>query len=178
MTTGKRFLLHGPLSSRTEPLDRANAASRISAYVYGNILVLAALVPVHVDDNELGIAIVLGTALSTFVAHAFAEAIGETVREGTRLAREVRLSEVRDSVPVLTSAVLPCLILGCGALGWLEPVTAQRGAEIAVLLRLGGIVFVIGHLHGERPTRTTVVGALFVTAVATAVVIVKIILTH
>lgn len=96
-------LLHGPLFSRATPLDRNNAASRISAYVYGNVLVLAVLIPIVPGPNYVGIAIVLGTALSTFVAHAFAESVGHSVRERSRLTTAERRAEVRDSVPILTS---------------------------------------------------------------------------
>ncbi|GES38501.1 hypothetical protein RAJCM14343_3766 [Rhodococcus aetherivorans] len=178
MDSDAHALLHGPLFSRRTPLDRDNAASRISAYIYGNVLVLAALVPIITGPKYVGIAIVLGTALSTFVAHAFAEAVGHTVRQGTPLTRAEKIAELRNSVPILSSAVLPCVILGLGWLGWLEPRTAQLLAEVAVLLRIGGIVFVIGRLNGERPGRTSLVSAVALTAVAATVVLVKVILTH
>ncbi len=138
MDSDANALLHGPLFSRRMPLDRGNAASRISAYIYGNVLVLAALVPIVTGPKYVGIAIVLGTALSTFVAHVFAEAVGHTVRQGTPLTRAEKLAELRNSVPILSSAVLPCVILGIGWLGWLEPRTAQLLAEVAVLARIGG----------------------------------------
>ncbi|WP_431956975.1 hypothetical protein [Nocardia lijiangensis] len=171
-------LLHGPLFSRSRPLDRGNAASRISAYIYGNVLVLAALVPIVAADDYVGILVVLGTALSTFVAHAFAEAVGHTVREGSAPTRSEEVHELRNSIPILSSAVLPCAILATGWLGWLEPRTAQVLAELAVLIRIGGIVFVIGRLKGERPTRAHVLGAVLLTAAAATVVIVKVVLTH
>lgn len=178
MDSDANALLHGPLFSRRMPLDRGNAASRISAYIYGNVLVLAALVPIVTGPKYVGIAIVLGTALSTFVAHVFAEAVGHTVRQGTPLTRAEKLAELRNSVPILSSAVLPCVVLGIGWLGWLEPRTAQLLAEVAVLARIGGIVFVIGRLKGERPGRTSLVSAAALTTVAATVVLVKVVLTH
>ena len=54
-----------------------NARRRISAYIYGNILVLAALIPVTKSQETVGIAIVVGAALSTFLAHVFAESVGQ-----------------------------------------------------------------------------------------------------
>ena len=155
--------LHGPLFVRGTPLNRHDAASRISAYIYGNILVLAALVPVPVADSSLGVAVVIGTALSTFVAHSFAEAVGDSVRQGTALTPAERRVELRNSVPILSSAVLPSLILCAGWIGWLEPRTAQVLAEIAVLVRIAGIVYVIGRFRGERPNSTTMWGAAVVT---------------
>lgn len=178
MDVDAHALLHGPLFSHGRPLDRNNAASRISAYIYGNILVLAALIPVVTADKHVGILVVLGTALSTFVAHVFAEAVGHTVRAGTAPTRAGRGHELRNSVPILSSAVLPCAILATGWVGWLEPRVAQILAELAVLARIGGTVFVIGRLKGERPTRASVLAAVLLTSAAATVVIVKILLTH
>ncbi|MEU4312389.1 hypothetical protein [Nocardia sp. NPDC024068] len=171
-------LLHRPLFSRRTPLDRGNAASRISAYIYGNVLVLTALVPVVTSEKHVGILVVLGTAASTFVAHSFAEAVGDSVREGRTLTVADRWRALRNSVPILSSAVLPCVILATGLPGWLDPRTAQVFAEVAVLLRIGGIVFVIRRLKGEPPTRASVLSAVLLTVGAAAVVIVKVVLTH
>lgn len=171
-------LLHGPLFRRRMPLDRRNAASRIGAYIYGNILVLAALVPVTTSRQHVGIAIVVGTAFSTFLAHAFAEGVAQNVRTGEQLTRDEKLAELRDSVPILSSAVLPSVILATAWLGWLEPRTAQILAEVAVLLRIGGIVFVIERLQDKRPTTATVLAAAALAVVAAAVVVVKVVLTH
>ncbi|MEV0361828.1 hypothetical protein [Nocardia fusca] len=171
-------LLHGPLFSARNPLDRDNAASRISAYIYGNILVLTALVPIVTAEKHLGILVVLGTALSTFIAHSFAETVARTVREQHTPTLGDRVRALRNSAPILTSAVLPCAILAAGWLDWLAPRTAQILAELVVLVRIGGIVFVIGRLRGRRPTRATVVTALLLTLAAALVVIVKIALTH
>ncbi len=171
-------LLHGPLFSRRIRLDRDNAARRISAYVYGNILILAALIPVTTTDENVGILVVLGTALSTFVAHVFAEGVGQAVRESKALTSAQRWADLRDSVPILSSAAMPALILAAAAIGWLEPRTAQIAAEVAMLVRIGGIVFVIQRLKGSNPSRWTFLAAVLLTVVATAVVVVKVVLTH
>lgn len=163
---------------RREPLPEESISGRISAYIYGNIIVLAALVPLVTAPKHVGIAIVLGASLSTFLAHVFAEAVALSVRTGKQLTRADRLHELRDSVPILTSAVLPCAILATGWLGWLEPSTAQTLAEVTVLTRIASTVFVIQRLLGRRPTTSTVVTALAVALVATIVVVVKIVLTH
>ncbi|MCC3312562.1 hypothetical protein [Nocardia africana] len=178
MDGSRNALLHGPLFSRRNPLDRSNAASRISAYVYGNILILAALIPVTTTEEHVGILVVIGTALSTFVAHAFAEGVGQAVRENRALTPRQRWEDLRDSVPILSSAVLPSIILACAAVDWLAPRTAQIVAEVAMLVRIGGIVFVIERLKGARPGRSTIFTALLLTAVATTVVVVKVVLTH
>ncbi|MEV0355507.1 hypothetical protein AB0H71_05515 [Nocardia sp. NPDC050697] len=171
-------LLHRPLFASGLPLERDRAAARVSAYVYGNVLILAALIPIPVSPGHVGILIVVGVALSTFVAHAFAESIGQGIRENRTLTAADRRAELRDSLPILTAAVLPCAVLACAWLGWLEPRTAQLLAEGTVLARIGGTAFVVRRVEGRRPQRSTLIQALLVTAVATAVVVVKVILTH
>ncbi|MGY2032684.1 hypothetical protein ACW9HR_22585 [Nocardia gipuzkoensis] len=178
MERSRQALLHGPLFSRNVPLDRRNAASRISAYIYGNVLILAALIPVTPSAEYVGIWVVLGTALSTFVAHAFAEGIGQSVRQSHTLSPQERWADLRDSLPILSSAVLPCAILATAALGWIDPRTAQLLAEAAMLVRIGGIVFVVDRLHGERPNRWTLLAAVLLVCAATTVVGIKVILTH
>ncbi|WP_280411650.1 hypothetical protein [Nocardia asiatica] len=178
MEGNRHELLHRPLFSRSVPLDRRNAASRISAYIYGNVLILAALIPVTPSAEDVGILVVLGTALSTFIAHAFAEGVGQSVRQTHALTPQERWADLRDSLPILSSAVLPCVILAGAAIGWVEPRTAQVLAESAMLVRIGGIVFVIGRLHGERPHRSTMLGAVLLACAATTVVAVKVVLTH
>ncbi|MBD0861798.1 hypothetical protein IA539_11325 [Gordonia sp. zg691] len=179
MTARPWTLLHGPLFTRSNPLERKHAAQRISAYIYGNILILAALIPLHVTDDFVGILILLGTAGSTFVAHVFAEAVARRVNDGTPAPSKASvLGHLRDSVPILTSASVPCVILAMGWLDWIEPRTAQLAAEIVILARIGGTVFVIDRLNNERPGRATLLGASAVTVVATAIVVIKVIVTH
>ncbi len=88
------------------------------------------------------------------------------------------LHHLRDSVPILSSASVPCLILAMAWLGWIEPRTAQLAAEIVILLRIGGTVFVIDRLNNERSSRATVIASAVVTLVATAIVVIKVVMTH
>ncbi|MFD1811890.1 hypothetical protein [Rhodococcus gannanensis] len=164
--------------SRT-PLPVEDYASRISAYVYGNILVLTALIPLN---HSTGITraglVVIGTSLSTFVAHAFAESVGRSARSGRQLTTSERIAELRDSVPVLTSGFVPTLVVGMGALGWIELGTALVLAEIWVVTRIASITFVITRLRGERPNGQTLIGSLVLGVVAVVIVAVKLFLTH
>lgn len=171
------FLNRPPLT-HAEPLDREHAAGRISAYIYGNILVLAALIPVTQSQETLGIAIVLGTAISTFLAHIFAESVGQSLRAGRQLSRQERLAELRDSVPILTSAFLPVAILVTAVVGWLEPRTAQLIAEFVMVARIGTISYVIRRVRGENVTGYTHLAAITLAVVATVIVAVKLLLTH
>lgn len=175
-----RTLLNRPLFSRNAPLDVENAASRISAYIYGNVLILAALIPLTREDDEhwVGVAIVVGTALSTFLAHALAEAVGRSARAGRPLTLLERRAELRDSVPILSSAALPTAFLTIGWLGWLDPVVGQVIAEITVILRIGSTAVIIERLRGERPGRATYLGAIGLAVVATVAALIKLRLTH
>jgi hypothetical protein len=160
---------------RPPPIDEA--ADRISAYVYGNILVLAALVLLTHDDVDHGaaLAIVAGTAVSTFVAHAFAEHLGSAVRVG----QHARLTVVlRDSLPIISSATLPAILMAAGAVGWVPPLVALRIAEVSVVIRLGATAFVVSRLQGRPVTTLTWLESIGLALAAVAIVGVKLLLTH
>ncbi|MFC5679593.1 hypothetical protein [Aeromicrobium endophyticum] len=159
------------------PPSTDEAADRISAYVYGNILVLAALVLLTNDDIDhgAGLAIVAGTAVSTFVAHAFAERLGSAVREGEHARMRVVL---RDSLPIISSAALPALLMGAGAIGWISPAVALRIAEVSVVVRLGGTAFVVSRLQGRAVTAHTWFESMALAVTAVAIVGLKLLLTH
>ncbi|MGV9858601.1 hypothetical protein ACWDTD_08100 [Gordonia sp. NPDC003425] len=101
---------------RGGPLPPRRAASRLSAYVYGNILVLAAVVAVSPHDLESGHAfwIVIGTGATTYVAHVFADLVAQgSIPEAhggshdsapTNADRDHVLGELRDAVPIVSSA--------------------------------------------------------------------------
>lgn len=165
-------------ATRRRSLPEHSASGRISAYIYGNLIVLATLVPITTTPQYVGIAVVVGTSFSTFLAHAFAESVALSVHTGRQLSRADRLAELRDSVPILSSAAIPCLILATAWVGWLEPRTAQILAEVTVLLRIASTVFVIQRLVGRKPTMSTVIASAAIALAATIVVIVKIALTH
>lgn len=161
------------------PLPVEDYASRISAYVYGNILVLTALLPMNraTDVAHAGL-VVIGTSLSTFVAHAFAESVGRSARSGRPLTSGERIGELRDSVPVLTSGLVPAVLVGMGGLDLLELNLALVLAEIWVVTRIAGIAFVITRLRGERPNRGTLVASIALSLVALVIVVVKLLVGH
>lgn len=161
-----------------QPIPVEDYASRISAYVYGNILVLTALIPLNNTTVAHAGAIVIGTSIATFIAHAFAESVGRSARTGRTLTTRERIAELRDSVPVLTSGFVPTLVVGLGGLGLIELSTALVLAEVWVVTRIASITFVIARLRGERPDAGTLVGSLVLGVVAVVIVAVKLVLTH
>jgi hypothetical protein len=99
------------------PISPEDAATRISASVYGNMVVLATLASLSQDATTSGRAalVVSGVTASTFLAHAVADGIGRRLRTPHRLTAGQLISELRDSVPVLSAAILPALLLAVTA---------------------------------------------------------------
>ena len=152
-------------------------ADRISAYVYGNILTLAALVVLHDDEvgSGVAVAIVTGTALSTFVAHAYAESLGGAARGGEGPSwRHV----LRDSRPILSAAGVPALLMAVGAVDWMSPTACLRTAEAWVVVRLALTGFIVGRLRGLPVTLHTWIASVGLAVVAVAIVAIKVVLSH
>ncbi|MFZ2178436.1 MAG: hypothetical protein WAW17_31290 [Rhodococcus sp. (in: high G+C Gram-positive bacteria)] len=171
-------LLNRPPLVHEGPLTPESAAGRISAYIYGNILVLAALVPVTHSQDTLGIAVIVGAALSTFLAHLFAESVGHSLLLGLAPTRAERIRELRDALPILTSAVVPSAILCTALIGWWDASSAQLTAEIVMIVRIGSISYVIRRLRREEVTHLTHWAAIGLALVAAVIVAVKVLLTH
>lgn len=171
-------LFNRPSLTDEGQLTPEHAASRISAYIYGNILVLAALIPVTHSQDTLGIAVIIGAATSTYLAHVFAESVGQSLRIGRTLSNIERIRELRDALPVLTSAIVPSVILCSALAGWLEPTTAQLIAEIVMIARIGSISYVISRLRREKVTSATHFAALALAVTGAVVVVIKVVLMH
>ena len=174
-----------PLWARRTPLELDDASQRTTAYVYGNLLVLAALVALSGDEVESGRAfwIVLGTAVSTFVAHVFAEAMGASVRNAAGpkpvdpTVRDAWLL-ARESYPILTSGFLPAAII---ALGWLEILSADPAlfiAEGVTLLRIASTGIIVARLRNEPSSLRIILIGIAVAVVGALISGLKVYLTH
>lgn len=174
-----------PLWARRTPLELDDAAQRTTAYVYGNLLVLAALVALSGDEVESGKAfwIVLGTAVSTFVAHVFAEGLGASVRNAAGpkpvdpTAHDAWVL-ARESYPILTSGFLPAAII---ALGWLEIIPADPAIYIAdavILLRIASTGVIVARLRNEPSSLRIILIGVVVAVVGALVSLLKVYLTH
>lgn len=97
---------------------------RVSAFLYGNILILSALLVLTPDSLQTSRSIVsvLGVGLSTYVAHVVSDVVAHLLRHPDGEGLSTRLpGELRDALPIATSALLPTAILVAALLGWLEP---------------------------------------------------------
>ena len=157
---------------RRTPLESHEASRRLSAYVYGNILILAALVPFQEEiDARHAMVVVIGTALCTFIAHAFSEYLG-----GDGSVHPWAL--LRESMPILTTALVPLLLLWLSQVTRLQMSTALLIAEIVIIGRIASTGMVAARLRNEKSRWRVLVAGVLVAAVAFGIVLLKVTLTH
>src|SRR4029450_752134 len=129
-----------------------DAANRISAYVYGNVLVTAALSSRRRADlrGPAGVLSVLGVGLSTVVAHLVGHGVGRRIRHGRSIRwAEVR-REVRDTLPIGMAATVPAVILLPAWAGWVDTRLALALALAVTGVRLALLGSAVEWFSGER----------------------------
>ncbi|MEU4690897.1 hypothetical protein [Actinoplanes sp. NPDC023714] len=127
------------LRYRADPgLSRDQAAARISAYVYGNIIVFATMVPLGVAD----------------------------------------LSHGHGALPVLTSGLIPAILLLAGGRHWLPERASILASEAYLLFRMALIGLLVERLRSERASARTLASGLVLAVAAAAVALVKVALGH
>jgi hypothetical protein len=163
-----------------QPLTPEDAASRVAAFVYGDILVLAALIALDPEDllGFKAVAYVVGTGISTFVAHVLAESVGGRVRTNKGLTGELLRHELRDAIPIISATTLPACLMGVALLGWLNPYTALQLAISVTVLRLAALGWVVGHLRRQRASLRTFLLGMLMALVCSVAAALKWWLTH
>jgi hypothetical protein len=101
------------------------------------------------------VAYVLGTGISTFVAHVVVESIAFQVRTMEPIAGKVVLHELRNSVPTLAALTVPALLSSGSLPGWLDPDVALPVAISWIVLRIAALGWVVRHLRRERASALT-----------------------
>lgn len=167
-------------SRRRARLSREHAASRVSAYVYGNVLVMAALLSLQPEDlrGPTGVLYVLGVGVSTFLAHMVGDAAGRRVREGRSIRWADVRREIRDSLPIGTAATVPAAIL---LLAWTGLVDARIVLVLALVvtaLRLALLGSAVEWFSGERSSARLFLAGAALAAISATVAAVKWDLTH
>jgi hypothetical protein len=161
------------------PVERVR--SRVSAYIYGNIFVLAALFAVSPEGvaHWSAVVIVVATAATTFFAHVVAHNIGQAIGRTENEELRVQLAqEARDAVPIMTSGTVPAVLLGIGALGWLAPGLSQLLAEAYVVVRLAGTGTVVRRLSDDASGQGGFWSGLALAGIGIVIAALKQILTH
>jgi hypothetical protein len=168
-----------PTPARVRDLPRHRLAERATAASYGTVLVLASLAviePAHVGSG-LGWELVTGVGASTWVAHLYAEVVGDHLRHTVAPRRREVTRAMRDGLPILLATVVPAVILGLGRLDVLGDRLALWGAvavAVAQLAGVGGFVGLVASGHSDRPWRYAGITAAF----GVTVVVVKVLLGH
>ena len=112
-----------------------NQPRRVAAFIYGNILILTALVVL--DPVDL--------SWPKVVAYVLAESIVFQVRTMQPIAAKVVVHELRNSVPILSAITVPALLTSASLLGWLDPDVALPVAISWIVLRIAALGWVVGH---------------------------------
>jgi hypothetical protein len=169
------------MSSRSgEPLTIERQRLRLSAYIYGNILVLAAIV-VATGKSIVGgeAALLVGTtAITTYVAHILAHTVGQQLGRERNAHRPHVRHEMRDALPILVSGVVPAVILLIATLDIVPTQLAQLVAAVWVVGRIALIGFLVERLSGRRPTWRTLSGGLSLAIACAVVVVLKVLFAH
>jgi hypothetical protein len=155
-----------------QPLPPKDARERTTAYIYGNILVLAAVVQATFDDvTWRSVVVVLGTAATTFMAHAFAGVITSATWSWSTVRHEAR-----DSMPILTSGFVPAVLLSLAVFGMPAGIAVVL-AEVLLIVRVAAIGNVAARLTGEPTSTSTVIAGIVVALLALVIVVIKVVLT-
>ena len=167
-------------SPRRPELSRDDAAGRVSAYVYGNVLVMAALISLDPADlrGPTAVLYVLGVGLSTLVAHVVGNVVGQRVRQREPGGWNAVLHEIRDSLPIAVAALVPAAIL---LPAWAQRVNPDVALVVALAetdLRLALLGSAVERLAGERSSRRVLLAGFGLAVIAAGAAVLKWRLTH
>jgi hypothetical protein len=121
-------------------------AERLSAASYGTVLVLAALALVDEDEvsSGLGWELVTGVGVATWIAHLYAEVVGDQLHGRSAVDRTELTTAMVDGVPILVAAFAPAVMLLLGRIDVLDDRTALWAAVAVAVLQLVGIGAIVG----------------------------------
>lgn len=117
---------------------RLGRRSQIALSVYGTIIVMATIAaesPFETDPRELA-GLVAATAGAIWVAHLYAEALAQSIRDGGWLSRDELGTLADRELAIVRAAVGPILMLLIGAFAPLSEVWAIRLAFCVGLVNL------------------------------------------
>jgi hypothetical protein len=134
------------LAGRLAGSSRERLAERLSAAAYGTVLVLVSLGVLDAEDvsSGLGWEIVTGVGAATWLAHLYAEVVGDRVRSGAALDRKEIGRAMFDGLPILLAAIPPAVVLGLGRLDVLDHDVALWAAVAIALGQLIGVGLFVG----------------------------------
>jgi hypothetical protein len=165
--------------TRVRRWPRERLAERASAASYGTVLVLAALAVVDAGDvaSGWGWELVTGVGLATWVAHLYAEIVGDHLRDLPAHDSIGLKRAMTDGSPILLAAVPPAVMLLLGRVGVLSDRFALWAAVAVAFLQLVGVGAFVGSAISPRRSTTWLYAG--VTAAFGAIVVgLKVVLGH
>ncbi|MBZ5739888.1 hypothetical protein [Nocardioides mangrovi] len=170
------------MTSPAAPLPVERGRARIAAYVYGNILVLGAVVSAtpHTIEDGHAVIVVLATTVTTYLAHVVAHAVGAALTDDDSPSAEPAFgpAELRDALPIVSSGSAPALILLIGAVTTLEPVLVEAAAALVVVVRLVGIGLVVDRLGAGVRRRWSWLSGIVLAGISVVIVALKLAFAH
>lgn len=153
---------------------------RLAAYVYGNILVLAAVVIASGKSIAGGEAalLVTVTTLTTYFAHILAHGVGQQLGRPLHSIRPQIVHEIFDAMPILFSGLVPALVLLAAGFDLVPTQLAQGVAAVWVVGRIALIGFLVERLSGRRATWRTLSGGLVLAIACGVIVVLKVLFAH
>jgi hypothetical protein len=168
-------------SRRQHDLPIERARSRVGAYVYGNVLVLAAIFVTSPESiaTWTGVVIVAATSATTFLAHVVAHRIGESIGRTDDEALSLHLAQVtRDAVPIMSSGTGPAVLLALGAVGWLPPEWSLLLAVGYVVLRLAVTGIAVRRISGQASPSGVLWSGFALAGIGVVIAVLEAVLTH
>jgi hypothetical protein len=165
--------------TRLRGWPRQRLAERVTAASYGTVLVLAALAVIEPDDvaSGLGWELVTGVGVATWVAHLYAEIVGDHLRHTEVLDRKEITRAMADGFPILLATVLPASMLLLGRLDVLDHRVAVWASVAVAVLQLAGVGCFVGFAVSAHSSRAWLFAGM--TAVfGVTVVALKVVLGH
>lgn len=167
--------------SASAALDVEQARDRTSSYIYGNIIVLAATVEVtpHAVATGAALLVVAGTAVTTFLAHVLAHAVGHRIgHEDDADHHESVRHVLRNAVPIVTSGLVPLVLLAIAWPGWLDATVAQSVASLVLIVRIALVGLIVQRLSGRPASHGAFWSGIGIAVVAALIVAVKVVVAH
>ncbi len=133
---------------------------------------------IDADDvsSGLGWELVTGVGVATWIAHLYAELVGDHLRHGSALDRTEIARAAADGLPILLAAVPPAVMLLLGRLGVLAEGAALLAALVVAVVQLVGIGAYVGSVHARGMNAWIFAAATG--AVGVGVVTLKLVLGH
>jgi hypothetical protein len=133
------------------PERRERLAERVSAASYGTVLVLAAIAAISAGDVRSGFGweLVMGVGAATWLAHVYAEVVGDHIRSSVPASRAEIGKAMVDGLPIILASMPPAFVLGLGRASAVDASRALTTSVVIAIVQLVGVGIYVGS-HGAR----------------------------